>query len=140
MYRNWLTSELALIGLEQEALTNSDSTPLLALYILGRPEEVVAAAEKYLAEDPIGPWSRLDLGLALAAAGDYTRARPILEDMWQQSEARGPLPVVFTGNAAAALFAIRRDADKKAEVLVAMRDDVHRLRSDHCKPGSPAAS
>jgi len=97
----------------------------------GRPGEAVTEAEKRHAEDPIRPASRLELGLALAAAGDYTRARPILEDMWQRSKGGGPSTGVFTANEAAPLIAIRRDAGEEAavgELLAAIRDNVRRYR------------
>jgi len=119
----------ALIGLKQEALTISEPVWPLILRMLGSPGEAVTEAEKRYIEDPVNPESRLDLGLALAAAGDYTRARPILEDMWQRSKGPGPSPGLFSAYEAAPLIAIRRAAGEEAadgELLAAIRGNVHR--------------
>jgi len=133
----------ALIGLEQEALTIADSVPDTnayamqvlgyALQVLGRPIDAVATADKYLVEDPIDPWSRRNLGLALAASGDYVRARPLLEESWQRSNGRVTLGAagVFWVDHAAALIAIRRAAGEVSEIdelLAAIRDNVRRYR------------
>ena len=131
--RTGLTWEFAVIGLEQEALTISEPVWPVILRMLGSPGEAVTEAEKRHVEDPINPESRLDLGLALAAAGDYTRARPILEDMWQRSKGPGPSIGVFmfTTYEAAPLIAIRRDAGEEAavgELLAAIRGHVRRDR------------
>jgi hypothetical protein len=130
-----LTWEFAVIGLEQEALTIYEPVWPVILRMLGSPGEAVTEAEKRHVEDPINPESRLDLGLALAAAGDYTRARPILEDMWQRSKGPGPSMGLFTTYEAAPLIAIRRDAGEEAavgELLAAIRDHACCVREvDH---------
>jgi tetratricopeptide (TPR) repeat protein len=131
IYRSYLSGLFALIGLEKEALAISESPmSLVALRILGKPGERVTKAEARLAEDPTGRFSRRDVGMALAAAGDYARARPILEEMWQRSGGRVTRGV-FRRTGAAALIAIRRDAGDEAgvgELLAAARDNVRRNR------------
>jgi tetratricopeptide (TPR) repeat protein len=128
--RSRLSWMLAILGLEKEALAFSASnlSPTV-LRILGRPADAVTSAEARVAESPMILLRRHNLGLALASAGDYTRARPILEEMWQRSGGRvvrsGPLQT----DSAAALIAIRRDAGAEAEVgelITAIRDDVRR--------------
>ena len=76
--------------------------------------------------------SRRRLSLALAAAGDYIRARPFLEEIWQLQNG---LVVQYYGlfevSHAAALIAIRREAGEEAEageILAAIRDNVRRYR------------
>jgi hypothetical protein len=69
------------------------------------------------------------LGLTLAAAGEYARARPILEATWQRSNRRVTRTGLFTYEMAAALIAIRSDAGAEAEVaelVEALRDNVRR--------------
>jgi hypothetical protein len=53
---------------------------------MGRPVDAVTKTEARLAEEPTNTVYRHDLGLALAAAGEYANARPILEEMWQPAE------------------------------------------------------
>ena len=121
----------AAIGLGKEALTISQTTRPVVLRMLGRPEDAVTTAEARLAEDPISLPARRDLGLALAAAGDYARARPILEEMWQRSGGRVTVFGLIQADSAAALIAIRRDAVEETEVgelVAAIRDNVRRYR------------
>ncbi len=129
--RNALTRQFAAIGLEKEALAISEAPLPVVLRILGRPGDAVTTAEARLAEDPISLAARHDLGLALAGAGDYPRARPILEEMWQRSDGRITRFGLFRIASAAALIDIRRDAGEEAEVgelVAAIRDDVRRYR------------
>jgi len=99
---------------------------------MGRPLDAITIAESRLAGDPESHGARHDLGLALAGAGDYANARPILEDMWRRSGGkvtkRNELLVTMT---AAALIAVRRDAgeeDKVDEVVAAIKDNARRYR------------
>ena len=120
----------AVIGLEKEALAISESSQLVVLRTLGKPEDAITTAQARLAEDPESPKARSELGLALASAGDYDRARPILEQMWQRSGGRvaGRL---FKFDDAAALIDIRRadgEEAKVGELIAAIKDDVRRNR------------
>jgi len=127
----WLSESLASIGLEKEALAISEAPPPLTLSRLGRPEDAVMTAEARLAEEPNSLKARRDLGMALAAAGDYARAGPILEEMWQRSGRRVTSYGLFWSISAAALIASRLDASEDAEVgelLAAIKDNVRRYR------------
>ena len=119
------------IGLEQEAHAINDSPDSSLLLAMGRPLEAIAAAEALLVEgQPNIPFARRSLGMAFAATGDFAKARPLLEDNWQQYGRRITLGVFGLGSAAA-LIAIRRDAGDDAgaaELLAAIWDDVRRLR------------
>jgi TolB-like protein/Tfp pilus assembly protein PilF len=129
--RQGLTRGFASIGLEQEALAISQTIRPVVLRMLGRPGDAVTTAEVRLFEDPTVVFVRHDLGLALAAAGDYTRARPILEEVWQWSGGLVTRYGEFSVNSAAAMIAIRRGAGEEAEVdelLAAIRDNVRRYR------------
>jgi len=136
-FRNNLKQEFAIIGLEPEALTLLKTTYSLVLSnswvlnLLGRHGSAVKSAEASLVEDPTRLESRRDLGLALTATGDYARARPFLEEMWQRGNGRVTESGWFQPVHAAALIAIRRNAGEEAgvgELLAAMRDDVRRYR------------
>ena len=127
--RTSLIIPFALIGLEQETLTVYGTTSHLPLMMLGRPEDAVTAAETFLTEDPTFR-GRFGLGKALAYAGDYNRARPILEEAWKRSSGQVTLDF-FEVFDAAALISIRRDAGDEAgvgELLVAIKDNVRRYR------------
>ncbi len=129
--RNFLSLRFAILGLKKEALAISEAPPPTVLRMLGRPADAVTTAEARLAEDPMSLAARHDLGLALASAGDYARARPILEEMWQRSGGRVTRYGTFQDFDAAALIAMRRDAGEEAEVgelMAAIRDNVRRLR------------
>jgi len=126
--RRMLSFYFAIIGLEKEALAITQSHPP---YQPGRPGDTVAGAETRVAEDPDDLRARRQLGLALAAAGDYTGARPFLEEMWQRSGGRIARWGMFPTPSAAALIAIRRDAGEEAgvaELVAAIRDNVRRYR------------
>ena len=128
-----LSYQFAAVGLESEALAILEHPPPAALSWLGRLEDAVTTAEARLQRESESSLARRDLGVALAGAGDYARARPILEEMWQRSGGRitGNEWGFFRADAAAALIAIRRDAGEKLEVtelVTAMRDNVRRYR------------
>ncbi|NIL94696.1 MAG: hypothetical protein GTO71_09695 [Woeseiaceae bacterium] len=127
-----LTYHLANLGLGDEALTMSQRPRAVVFSYLGRTRDAVAIAETYVEELPDWTLARHDLGLTLAGAGDYARAGPILEELWQESggiiskRSDWIQPI-----SAAALIAVRREADENADVddlLMAMRDNVRRYR------------
>jgi len=121
-----------MVGLEKEALDISQPPSPFMLSYLGKPNDAVRIAESLLAKDPDSHGARHDLGLALAGAGNFASARPILEDMWRRSGERvGKRSELFVTLTAAALIAARRDAgedDKVAELVAAIRDNVRRYR------------
>lgn len=130
--RNYMTLEFATLGLGEEALAISESPLPLVCSLLGRPEEAVRLAEERIKEEPDSDLAKRDLGLALAGVGDYVGARPILEDIWSRNGGRVTLYGRFTCDNAAALIAIRRNAEDHAgveEVLAALRNDVQRFRA-----------
>ena len=127
-----LAYHLAVIGLGNEVHALFDFPRSVAVSWLGNREDAVVAAEARLADDPDSLGARHYLGLALAGAGDYARARPILEEMWRQSGGRiSKRSDVFGTATAAALIAIRRDAGEEAnvgELIASIRDNVRRYR------------
>jgi tetratricopeptide (TPR) repeat protein len=129
--RNQLSWHFAAIGLENEALVISMALYPGVLQWLGNPDAAIVVAESRLAEEP-GSLARRDLGLALAGAGDYERAQPVLEEMWQLSGGliAGDFSQIQLGHAAA-LIDIRRADGQEAEVgelVAAIKDDVRRRR------------
>lgn len=128
--RNALMSTLAYMGLEEEALALFASPPSSLFRILGRLEEAVIAADERVAEDPTALNAFLSLGQALAGIGDYARARPVLEKLWQESGGRITASGLFRISSATALIVIRREMGADVEeLLMAVDDHVHRLRS-----------
>jgi len=128
---NATAEHFAVIGLEKEALAISESPQLVVLRTLGKSEDAITTAQARLAEDPESLKARSELGLALASAGDYVRARPILEEMWQRSGGRVTGFGLFDTTGAAALIAIRRadgEEAKVGELIAAIKDDVRRNR------------
>ncbi len=127
-----LPYHFAALGLEKEALAVSKQPRPAVLRILGKPGDAVRTAEARLADDPNSVRARHHLGLALAGAGDYARARPILEEMWRRSGGRiSKRSDLFLTASAAALIAIRRDAGEEAgvgELVAAIRDNVRRYK------------
>jgi len=122
-----LSVSFAFIGLEQEALSISETAFILR--ILGRPDDAVRAIEEHLGENPMTE-DRFYFGRLLGSAGDYDRARPILEEAWQW-HGRQVTQNGFELSDAAALIAIRRDAGDEAgvdEILAAIKDNVRRYR------------
>jgi TolB-like protein len=127
--RNNLAWQFAAIDLEKEAIAIAEAPQPFVLSWLGKPGDAVTTAEARLAEDPMNRIARRDLGLALAAAGDYARARPILEEMWQRSGGRVTRLGLVRIFSAPALMVMRRDAGEEAgvdELMAAMQDDVRR--------------
>jgi hypothetical protein len=118
-----------MIGLEKEAVVIPERLIPEVMSILGRPAEAVVISEERLAEIPDSNWFQSRLGKNLAAKGDYIRAWPILEEMWQRSGGR--VSGMFLTDNAAALIEVRRDAGEEAkvgELVAAIRDNVRRKR------------
>jgi TolB-like protein/DNA-binding winged helix-turn-helix (wHTH) protein/Tfp pilus assembly protein PilF len=125
-----LSWEFAYILLEREALAITDHYSPYSMLLFGKHQEAIARAEQLYAQNPDDFWARLLLGQALAGAGDYARARPMLEEIWLESGGilhRWGLRITF----AAALIAARRDADADSDitdVLDAINFNVDRQR------------
>jgi TolB-like protein/Tfp pilus assembly protein PilF len=124
-----LARYLAAIRLEDEALAISRTPPPLLLSWIGNHKDAVSAAEAHFAKDPLSVDAHRDLGQVLAAAGDYSRGRAILEEMWRRSEGRvtesGPVRI----QNAVALILLRRESGDEVgvdELLAAIRDNVRR--------------
>ena len=130
MHHNELAAYFALVGLEKEALAISKPVNSNMLILFDKLEDAVTTAEALFAENQTNSF-RQRLGLTLAAAGDYGRARPILEESWQRRGGLVTHYINFNVYAAAALIAIRQYAGegaKVAEVIAAIRDHARRYR------------
>jgi TolB-like protein/Tfp pilus assembly protein PilF len=127
--RQMLAGLFAALGLEKETLDIIDSTPPHMLRRLGKPEHALEIAQARVAEDPTSTQDRRALGMALASAGDCIRARPTLEEMWQHNDGRLGNEGYFGIEEAVALIACRRAIGEDTdEIVVAIRDNVRRLR------------
>ena len=127
-----LQFHFAAVGLPAEIYSFTSRPMPDALILAGDTQAAIRVAEMWLAESPDEPIVQHDLGIALAAAGDYERARPILEAMWQQSDGLiAKRRDLFRVDSALALIAIRRAAgeeDKVGELVDAILDNVRRYR------------
>lgn len=83
----------------------------------------VAWAEAWVGREPENDAARSALGEALAGAGDFERARPILEETWQRAGRNVARFGIFTPWHAAALTAARRIAGDDATELVRASED-----------------
>jgi tetratricopeptide (TPR) repeat protein len=124
---------LAIIGLEREALDMKDEADAWTAKILGRVDQARAIAEAEFDNYPDrkGLWydgTKHQFAVSLAAAGEYTRAGPLLEAWWKESGGRIAI-WRFQSNAAYALIAIRRETGAGVDdLLAALKDHVQRLR------------
>ncbi len=131
---------LAIIDLEEEALTLAGASHFGVLRIMGRPADAAAAVEARFTEDQVNSVAFQDLGLAFAGSGDYARAGPVLEEEWKRSGERITCCYRFRVENAAALITIRSDAGEEegvGELLAAIRDNVRRLREAGMTRTSP---
>jgi len=127
-----LQFHFAAIELREEISSFADRPLTLALILFGDTEAAVQVAEAWLADTPDERIVQHDLGLALAANGEYERARPILEEMWAHSGGRiAKRRDLFRPDSALALIAIRRAAGEEhrvGEFVAAIMDNVRRYR------------
>ncbi len=129
--RRFLYQDIAILGLEKEALAVEARPSPWLLSMFGRSGEAVEAAEALIAEQPTRPYARYMLGQTLAMAGDYARARPMQEENWRRAGKRVARLSLVEAIDAAALIAIRRstgDEEGVREMLAAIRDNVRRYR------------
>ena len=134
--RTLLSWKLSTLGLEHEALSVADHYLHYPLSYLGKTTAALQRADELYAENRDSFFARRDLALALAGAGEYSRARPLLEEIWEQSDARVVRSGIVTRDGvpiitAIALIAARRGTDEHADisdVLSAMADNVRRTR------------
>lgn len=127
--RFFLSIDLALLGLGDEAVAASSPTPPFIFSWLGETDGALHAAEAIVAEDPESLPAKRDLALALAGTGDFARARPFLEDMWRRSGGRVTEEGLFRPLHAVALIAARRASAGEAataELLEALEENVRR--------------
>jgi len=126
-----LSGPFATIGLVQEALAVYAPPDPETLLLLGRAKDAAALVEGGLADDPDRVYYRFILGRILAAAGDYDRARPMLEELWKRSGGLVTSGGIFRADDAIALIVMRQFAGEStmvAELIAAIRDNVRRYR------------
>lgn len=127
-----LASRLAILGLEQEAITATEHHSHYGLSFVGNTEAAVKRAEELFADSPADVFSKYNLALALAGAGDYAGARPLLEQVWERFGRRlSRNGLGLRIDIAAAVIAARLDADEGADisdVVGAILDNVRRAR------------
>ena len=134
-----LAYDLAILGLETEVRAIPVPVGISPFRILGRTREAATIAASVVEQNrQVGAGQLYNakhnlriLGNALAAAGDFENARPLLEEMWELSGHRVTIDGPFRWAEAVALIVVRRRADEEAatdELIAALYDDVRRLR------------
>lgn len=118
----------ALLGLEQEARAFRAPIDPHSLSILGKPTEASDVAEELYASNAAPTQKlQLDLGMSLAATGDYASARPLLEALWAD---HGDSSVTALGSDFIVALMAARDStsgnEDGEELLGALRRDVAR--------------
>jgi TolB-like protein/tetratricopeptide (TPR) repeat protein len=130
--KSGLQFHFAAVALEQEIYSFTDQPDPLALILAGNTATAVRLAETKLAGAPGTRLLQHEYGHALAADGHFEAARPILEDMWQQSGGRiAKRRDLFRLDSALALIAIRRSVGEEhrvGELVAAIEDNVARYR------------
>jgi TolB-like protein/Flp pilus assembly protein TadD len=131
-----LSERLAMVGLEQEALAVTDSYLHYTFTYLGKPAAALRRAAEIYGHGQEVLADSSDMAIALAGAGQYARARPLLEQVWRKRDVkvtrsglitRDGVPIII----AIALIAARKAANEGADVgdlLAALREDVRRTR------------
>lgn len=126
---NSLSYTFARLGLEDEALALFNPPLSSTLTLLGRHEGAVTVASERVSEDSTSLDDLRRQAQALASGGYYTRARPVLENLWRQSNKKITSRGAFGFANAVALIVIRQAAGVNTEELVmAIKDHVRRLK------------
>jgi TolB-like protein/Flp pilus assembly protein TadD len=137
--RRFLGFQLADMGLDAEVYAlNEDPEPDF-LWLLGSHEEAIRKLTEKNVDTKLTADDMRYLGNAYAATGDYAKARPLLEEVWEQSGRRVVPFGAFSPYDAAALIVARQHEDPTADthdLLDAMKASAHRLREAEVLPSS----
>jgi len=120
---------IAALGLNDEAVRRQPDFPEFHAW-LGDHDKGVELAEAALENDRSGGAAGL-AGIVFAHVGEYDRARPLLERVWEQIGRRFSGDGRYSVLLAEALVAVRRHAGDEAgaqEVIDALADNARRLR------------
>jgi TolB-like protein len=134
MWANGLVEGLVMLGLDADALAMIEILGEGALFNirwgLGMYAEIVAdASDEDLVLIPDNPVRSGFIGIPLAAAGQYEQARPFLEDFWKNAcSMRVTISLCYTPPVVSIVATRRALSEDDADVIAAIRDNVHRLR------------
>lgn len=119
----FMSFDFVRLGLFEEAeAINPELEPFL-LAAFGDHAREVAWAEAWVARDPESPVPASALGDALAGAGDFERARPVLEETWRRSGRNVTRFGLFTPAHALALAVARQAAGVDVSELQRASED-----------------
>jgi tetratricopeptide (TPR) repeat protein len=133
-YWRHLEESLARMNLGKETLSLRESTNWWALLLLGEHDQAISGLEQRIADDPdqlARTSMQARLGLTLAAAGDYDRAGPLLNEAWQSQNGQINAGGAFIPGHAIALIQVLRAVNQEEgvpELLAALRDYVARRK------------
>lgn len=116
--RNFMAFDFYRLGLLEEVAAINANHPPWVFTSFGLHERAIERAEQQMADDPESPSTVSALGDAFAAAGEFERARPLLETAWQGSRETITRFGIFTPIHAMALAVARRNAGEDDSELV----------------------
>jgi len=128
LFLGWNFAELRLAS---EAVLIDQPAGALALWLLGRHDEVIAMFTAKAAASPLTTEDERNLGQSYAAIGEYEKALPLLEAAWAHSGGRVSEQGPFSALDAAALIAARKNQDPAAdttELVAALAGNVQRMQ------------
>jgi len=120
---------LAALGLNEEAIRRQPGYPEYHAW-LGDREKGIELAEAAVENGRSGSAAGI-AGLVFAHVGQYDRARPLIERLWEQTGKQFQTDETFPAMMAEALVAVRRHAGDEAgaqEIIAALADNARRLR------------
>jgi TolB-like protein/tetratricopeptide (TPR) repeat protein len=123
-YRVFLGYDFIRLGLLDEAEALGPDFKGFLLLARGDHQAEVAWAQEWVEREPDRPAPSSALGIALASAGDFTRARPILEKAFERNGRAISMYGNFSPGHAAALAVARRavGVDNVSDVVRAAQD------------------
>jgi TolB-like protein/DNA-binding winged helix-turn-helix (wHTH) protein/Flp pilus assembly protein TadD len=128
----FFTTFLAAMGMNENALEFPHVEDHLLYELLGQPQDTVSTYEQLQTDREPSTFQKWIFGEALAAAGDFERALPYLEDNW--FDMNGVVaPPWYDAKAALALIAARRAAGENPEtekLAIALQDAARRYRDE----------
>lgn len=108
--RRFMSFDFIRLALLDEAEAMDPDLSAILLSVSGDHARAVAWAEAEVARDPLSPFPESGLGMALAEAGDFERAKPVLEETWRRSGQNVTRFGLFSTTHALALAAARRES------------------------------
>jgi TolB-like protein/Tfp pilus assembly protein PilF len=116
--RRFMSFDFIRLGLFEEAEAIDPELSPFLLSAAGDHARELQWVEDQVARDPESPFPESARGMALAGAGDFERAKPVLEESWRRSGQNVTRLGLFTTTHALALAVARREVGQDIADLV----------------------